>query len=67
MTETIKQRPLLTYQDVADRLDISLEKAKRISRLDLPRVRIGHKTIRIDPVDLQIYIQNKKDGNGSGF
>lgn len=52
---------LLTYKEVAKILNVTVEKVMSYSKKDLPRVRLGHKSPRIDPWDLEKFIRKRKD------
>lgn len=70
MTNRPTQSPdrLLTLADVADFLAVSLSTVRRLVRDgNLPAVRVGQRSIRVRPEDLEAYLQAsvEKQGNAS--
>ena len=50
---------LLTYKEVAAILNCSVGKVRAIPRQELPRIVLGHTTVRINEYDVSKYIYKK--------
>lgn len=56
------QRPLLKYEDVADRVNLSKRHVQRLVHLDLiPHVKIG-RAVRFSPDDLDAWLRARSKG-----
>jgi excisionase family DNA binding protein len=64
MSTTVPKGPLLTIADVAARLNVSEKTVRRmVERSDLPVVRLGHRSLRVDPDELEAWLYS----NGSYY
>jgi excisionase family DNA binding protein len=53
----------LTYGQAADRCCVTIRTLQRAAFAgELPVIRYGHRTVRIDPVDLSAWMNSKKSG-----
>jgi excisionase family DNA binding protein len=61
------QAPLLTREQGARRLNVSLSTLKRMGRSGaVGEIRISERLIRIDPQSVDAYIASRKAASGSG-
>jgi len=68
MIDELKTRPseerLLRIREVADRLSLRPRAAYRLlSTGALPSVRLNQRSLRVDPEDLQRFIDDRRTGN----
>ena len=53
----------LTYGQAADRCGVTIRTLQRAAFAgELPVIRYGHRTVRIDPIDLSAWMASKKSG-----
>lgn len=58
----MNQKPLLTAEQVGELLNVAVAEVWRMARSGaLPCIRLGHRTMRFDPDDVQKYIDNKRE------